>query len=132
MSDEIKNILKSSKVIAVVGISAKPGRASGHVAEYLRDHGYKIIPVNPQIEIWQGMKVYPDLKSVPDKIDIVDIFRKPAEIPPIVEEAISVGAKVVWMQLGIVNDEAAARARDAGLKVVMNRCTLIEHQKLLG
>ncbi len=132
MNDEIENILKSSKVIAVVGISAKPGRASGHVAEYLLEHGYKIIPVNPQIETWQGMKVYPDLKAIPEKVDLVDIFRKPEDVLPIVDEAIGIGAKAVWMQLGIVNEAAAERARKAGLKVVMDRCTLIEHQKLLG
>lgn len=129
MDNEIKKILETYKIIAVVGISEKPGRPSGHVAEYLREQGYQIIPVNPQLESWQGIKAYPDLKSIPGKIEIVDIFRKSADIPPIVEEAVAVGAKVVWMQSGIVNEDAAVYARNAGLQVVMDRCMLIEHQK---
>jgi len=130
MDSEINTILKNYLVIAVVGVSPKQGRPSGHVAEYLKAQGYKIIPVNPQIESWQGMKAYPDLKSIPEKIEIVDIFRKSEDIPPIVDEAIAVGAKVIWMQSGIVNEAAAQRAREAGLKVVMDKCMLIEHRQL--
>ena len=130
-TDEIKNILRSFKVIAVVGLSDKPDRPSYHVAEYLQSHGYKIIPVNPMIPQWKGMKSYPDLKSIPESVDIVDIFRKPADTPEIVEEAISRGAKVIWMQEGIVNNVAADRARNAGLQVVMNKCMLKEHRKLI-
>lgn len=129
-TDEIKNILSLLKVIAVVGLSDKPDRPSYHVAEYMQRQGYKIIPVNPMIQSWNGLKSYPDLKSIPEHIDIVDIFRKPADVPAIVEEAVSVGAKAVWMQEGIVNNAAADHARLAGLQVVMNKCILKEHHKL--
>lgn len=130
-TDEIKNILRLLKVVAVVGLSDKTDRPSYHVAEYLQGKGYKIIPVNPMIQSWNGLKSYPDLKSIPEHIDIVDIFRKPADVPAIVEEAISAGAKVIWMQEGIVHNVAAESARTAGLQVVMNKCMLKEH-RLLG
>ncbi len=129
-TDEIKNILSAFKVIAVVGLSDKPERPSYRVAEYLQSQGYKIIPVNPMIQLWKGVKSYPDLKSIPESVDIVDIFRKPSDIPEIVDEAVSRGAKVVWMQEGIVNNVAADHARNAGLQVVMNKCMLKEHRKL--
>jgi len=125
-----QDILKTSRVIAVVGISPKPGRPSRIVAEYLRDAGYRVIGVNPMFEEALGEVCYPDLLSVPEAVDIVDIFRRPEAVPPVVEEAIKIGAKVVWMQEGIVNESAAARARDAGLAVVMDRCTLKEHRKM--
>jgi hypothetical protein len=127
--DDIENILKESKIIAVVGISEKPERPSYRVAEYLQSKGYKIVPVNPKIKEVLGEKGYPDLKSIPIKVDVVDIFRKSENIPPIVEDAIKIGAKTVWMQEGIVNEEAAKRAKDAGLKVVMDKCMLKEHKK---
>jgi uncharacterized protein len=129
-TDEIKNILRAFKVVAVVGLSDKADRPSYHVAEYLQGQGYKIIPVNPMLQTWNGLKSYPDLKSIPEAIDIVDIFRKPADVSAIVEEAIQIKAKVIWMQEGIVHNESADRARTAGLQVVMNKCMLKEHRLL--
>lgn len=110
------------KTIAVVGISDNPEKPSNFVAKFLEKHGYKIIPVNPNLTKWEGKKCYPDLLSIPVKVDVVDIFRRPEAVPPIVDEAIAIKAKVVWMQEGIVNEEAAAKAREAGLEVVMDRC----------
>ena len=129
---EIKEILKNAKNIAVVGLSDKPGRDSHRVAAYLKGRGYKIFPVNPTIEETLGEKSYPRLEDIPEPIDVVDIFRAPERVPPIVESAIAIGAKVVWMQLGVVNEEAAERARDEGLTVVMDRCMMQEHRRLLA
>ncbi len=129
---EIVEILKNAKTIAVVGISHDENRDSHKVAKYLKEHGYKIIPVNPKYKEVLGEKCYPDLRSVPEKIDVVDIFRNIEAIPGIVDEAIEVKAGAVWMQLGLVHNEAAKKALDSGLKVVMNKCMKIEHQKLLG
>lgn len=126
----IKEILNRYKVIAVVGLSSNPERPSYNVANYLKSQGYRIIPVNPREQEVLGERCYPDLSSIPEPIEVVDIFRRPEDVPAIVEEAIKVGAKVVWMQEGIINEEAAARAREAGLLVVMDRCMLKEHQKL--
>lgn len=127
----IKEILSSFKTVAVVGLSDKSDRPSFHVADYLQAKGYRIIPVNPMIDTWKGLKSYPDLKSIPHAVEIVDIFRKPADVPAIVEEAIQIQAKVIWMQEGIVHEVAAERARLAGLQVVMNCCMLKEHRALL-
>ncbi len=127
-SDEIKGILRDFKKVAVVGLSDKPDRASYRVAEYLSAHGYQIVPVNPLIPEWKNLKSYPDLRAVPGGVDIVDVFRKPSDVPGIVDEAIAVGAKVVWMQEGIVHNESAERARAAGLQVVMNKCMMKEHK----
>ena len=118
------------KNIAVVGISDNPERPSYDVASFLEEHGYNIIPVNPTLTEWKGKKCYPDLKSIPVKVDVVDIFRRPEAIPPIVDEAITIKAKAVWMQLGIVNEEAAAKARAAGIEVVMDKCMKIEYNRL--
>jgi predicted CoA-binding protein len=118
------------KNIAVVGISDNPERPSYDVASFLEAHGYNIIPVNPTLTEWKGKKCYPDLKSIPVKVDIVDIFRRPEAVPPVVDEAIAIKAKVVWMQLGIVNEEAAVKARAAGIEVVMDRCMKIEYKRL--
>ena len=128
----LKRILKTNRVIAVVGLSANWWRPSFFVAKYLQDHGYRVIPVNPAYQEVLGEKCYPDLKAVPEKIDMVDCFRKSAEIPALAEDAIAVGAKCLWMQLGVVNDAAALRAREAGLDVVMDRCEKIEHGRLFG
>jgi len=117
----IQNIL-GFKTIAVVGISDNPERPSNFVAKFMEEHGYKIIPVNPNLTEWEGKKCYPDLLSIPVKVDVVDIFRRPEAVPPIVDEAIAIKAKAVWMQEGIVNEEAAAKAREAGIEVVMDRC----------
>ncbi len=116
--------------IAVVGISDNPERPSNFVAKFLEEHGYKIIPVNPILTEWEGKKCYPDLLSIPLKVDVVDIFRRPEAVPQIVDEAIAIKAKVVWMQEGIVNEEAAAKARAAGIEVVMDRCMKKEYIRL--
>jgi uncharacterized protein len=128
---EIPEILRRYKTIAVVGLSDKPERPSYDVALYMAAHGYRIIPINPNISEWRGIKAYPSLSDIPEggKAEIVDIFRKSEDVPPVVDEAIAIGAKVVWMQLGIVNEEAAAKARGAGLDVIMDRCMKIEHSR---
>ena len=118
--------------IAVVGISDNPERPSNFVARFLIEHGYNVIPVNPKLEEWNGKKCYPDLPSIPEPVDVVDIFRRPEAIPPIVDEAIGIKAKVVWMQEGIVNEGAAAKARASGLEVVMDKCMKIEYNRLKG
>jgi len=131
--EEIKEVLRSSKTVAVIGISLKEDRPSYGVASYLKSKGYRIIPVRPDGDEILGEKVYHSLTEIPGEIeiDVVDIFRKSEDVPPVVEEAIHRGAKVVWMQEGIVNQEASAKAEKAGLKVVMDRCTKKEHQRLL-
>jgi len=126
----IERILRESKTVAVVGLSPKPERASYEVASYLQQQGYRIIPVNPMVDEVLGERSYPNLKAVPAKIDVVDVFRRSEDVPGVVEEAIEVGARTVWMQDGVVNEAAAARAREAGLQVVMDRCMLREHHKL--
>jgi predicted CoA-binding protein len=128
----LRRILARSRTLAVVGLSAQWYRPSYFAAKYMQDHGYRIIPVNPRYAEVLGERCYPDLRSIPEAVDIVDCFRKPAEIPAIAEDAIAIGAKVLWMQLGIVNERAAARATGAGLDVVMNRCVKIEHARILG
>lgn len=128
--EDLQQILATSKTIAVVGLSPTPYRPSHEVASYLKDEGYRIIPVNPKISETLGEKAYPGLREVPEPVDIVDVFRRPEYVPGIVEDAIAIGAKVVWMQLGIINEDAAARARAAGLKVVMNTCMATAHNAL--
>ncbi len=127
----IQSIL-DNKTIAVVGISDNPERPSNFVAKFLVEHGYDIIPVNPNLTEWKGKKCYPDLLSIPVKVDVVDIFRRSEAVPPIVDEAIAIRAKAVWMQLGIINEEAAAKARKAGIEVVMDKCMKIEYNRLNG
>ncbi len=131
-TEEIVELLNNSKTIAIVGISRKTDRDSYKVAKYLKEHGYKIIPVNPKYDEVLGEKCYPDLKSIPESVDIVDIFRKPEAIPPVVDDAIDIKAKAVWMQLGLAHNESAEKARKAGLQVVMSKCIKIEHSKLLA
>lgn len=128
--DVIKDIVDNYKVIAVVGLSDKPDRASNGVAVYLKKAGYKIIPVNPTKTEIMGEKCYPDLKSIPESIDVVDVFRRSDAVGPVVDEAIEIGAKSIWFQEGVINEEAARKALDAGLKVVMDRCFLKEHVRL--
>ena len=125
-----EEILNSSRVVAVVGLSPKPDRPSYRVANYLKEQGYKIIPVNPSAREILGEACYPDLISILEPVDVVDIFRRSEDVPGIVEEAIKIGAKAVWMQEEVINEEAAERARDAGLAVVMDKCMFKEHQKL--
>ncbi len=124
----IETILRY-KSIAVVGISEDPAKPSHFVASFLAAHGYNVIPVNPKLTEWEGKKCYPDLLSIPFKVDVVDIFRRPEFIPPIVDEAIRIKAKAVWMQEGIINEEAAAKARKAGIEVVMDRCMKKEYDR---
>ena len=126
---EIKQIL-SMKNVAVVGMSKDPNKDAHHVPKYLIENGYNVIPVNPTAEEILGRKCYKSLLDVPDKIDIVDVFRPSEHVPPIVKDAITKGVKVVWMQLGISNNEAAQEASEHGIKVVYNRCMLIEHGRL--
>lgn len=123
----IVEILRTCRTIAVGGASSKPGRPSNRVAGYMKAQGYRIIPVNPNEQSVVGEKAYPSLAAVPGSIDLVDIFRKPKDVLPIVEEAIAIGAKAVWMQEGVINEAAAARAEEAGLLVVIDRCWLKEH-----
>ena len=127
----ISRILKDSKTIAVVGLSPKPHRSSHQVASYLMGVGYNIIPVNPGQDTILGQTCYPDLRAIPIPVDMVDIFRRPEEILPIVDDAIDIGARFIWMQKGIINEEAAAKAEAAGLTVIMDRCTKIDHMNLL-
>jgi predicted CoA-binding protein len=129
MSAEEK-VLNFSRVVAVVGLSSKPDRPSYKVASYLKEQGYKIIPVNPTEKEILGELCYPALASIPESVDVVDIFRRSEEVLPIVEEAIRIGAKAVWMQEGVINGEAAARARETGLMVVMDKCIRKEHRRL--
>jgi uncharacterized protein len=127
----IPDLLKSSRVIAVVGLSGKKMRPSYGVAEYMQREGYRIIPVNPNETEVLGERAYARLEDVPEHIDIVDIFRRSEFVPPIVESAILLGAKAVWMQEDVVDDAAAKKAREAGLFVVMDRCILKEHSRHL-
>jgi predicted CoA-binding protein len=126
----IAELLEKSRTIAVVGLSSRPARPSYGVSEYMQSVGFRIIPVNPHERTVLGETSYPDLDSVPEPIDIVDIFRRPEYVPEIVDAAIRLGAKAVWMQEGVVHEEAAEKARAAGLTVVMDRCILKEHRKL--
>jgi uncharacterized protein len=127
----IAELLRTSRTIAVVGLSNKRYRPSYGVAEYMKSAGYRIIPVNPCEQEVLGEKAYAELASVPEHIDIVDIFRKSEFVPEIVETAIRMGARAIWMQEGVIHEEAAARARAAGLEVVMDRCILKEHRRML-
>lgn len=128
MEKDIRTILSTAKIIAVVGLSDRPERPSHGVAAYLQQQGYRIIPVNPNVAEVLGEKAYPSLKEIPQTVDVVEIFRRSADVPPIVDDAIAVGAKAVWMQEGVINETAAQKARDAGLIVVMDRCMLKEHR----
>lgn len=125
-----EDIIKNSRVVAVVGLSANPERPSNIVATYLKSKGYKIIPVNPTEKTILGETSYPDITSIPEKVDVVDIFRRPEDVLPIIQEAIKIGAKAIWMQEGVVNTAASAAAEKAGLKVVMDKCMRKEHMKL--
>ncbi len=129
MEDPIQNILERGKVLAVVGLSSKPHRPSYGVTRYMQLAGYRIIPVNPNEEKVLGEKSYARLEDVPVQVDVVNIFRRSEFVPAIVESAIAVGAWVVWMQEGVIHEQAAERAREAGLQVVMDRCLLKEHAK---
>jgi len=128
----LRRILKENHTVAVVGLSADWFRPSYFAAKYLQQHGYRIVPVNPRYREVLGEPCYASLREIPFKVDIVDCFRNSADIPPIADDAIAIGAKVLWMQIGVVNEAAARRARAAGLEVVMDRCVKIEHARLFG
>src|SRR5262245_50945767 len=125
-------ILRQYRTIAMVGLSSNPFRPSHFAAIYMLAEGYDVIPVNPRETEILGRRVYPSLRDIPVPVEIVDIFREPSAVPPIVEDAIAIGAKVVWMQLGVINHAAAQRAREAGLEVVMDACVKIEHARFFG
>jgi len=127
-NDKIKQILTDSKTIAVVGLSPKEDRASNDVAKYLQKKGYRIIPVNPMAEEILGEKSFPSLSALPDKVDIVDIFRRPEQVGPIIDEALQIGAPFVWLQLGIRNDAEAQKVVEGGAVVIQDRCIKIEHK----
>ena len=136
MPNTILNILQNCRTIAVVGLSPKPERDSHHVAEYLQQQGYRIVPINPMATEILGERCWPSLTEAAQhlgalRIDLVDVFRNSADVAPIADEAIAIGAQALWLQLGVQDDASCARARAAGLQVVQNRCTLVEHQKLL-
>lgn len=131
-SDKVRRILRASKTIAVVGLSAQWHRPSYFAAKYMQEHGYRVIPVNPMYNEVLGEKCYKSVRDIPEKVDIVDCFRKSTEIPAIAEDAVAIGAKVLWMQLGVENAAARASAEAAGLEVVENRCVKIEHGRFFG
>ncbi|HVJ24233.1 MAG TPA: CoA-binding protein [Burkholderiales bacterium] len=135
MQDDIntlRRILRESRTIAVVGLSADWFRPSYFAAKYMQEHGYRVIPVNPKYPEILGEKCYRSLRDIPDQVDLVDVFRKTQDVMPIADEAIAIGAKVLWQQLGVKNEAAAAKARAAGLETVMDRCVKIEHGRLFG
>ncbi|HEX2960642.1 MAG TPA: CoA-binding protein [Ignavibacteriales bacterium] len=125
---EVCDILKESKTIAVVGISNKPGRDSGRIAQYLQQEGYNVVGVNPIQKVFPGITVYPNLKDVPFKIDIVDVFRRSEAIAEIIPDVLEVKPRVLWLQLGIRNDEAVAPAIEAGIETIQDKCILVEHR----
>jgi predicted CoA-binding protein len=128
----LRRILRQNRVLAVVGLSAQWHRPSFFAAKYMLEHGYRVIPVNPQYQEVLGQKCYASLRDIPEKVDLVDVFRKTADVMPIAEDAIAIGARVFWQQLGVKNAEADERARAAGLETVMDRCVKIEHGRLFG
>jgi uncharacterized protein len=128
----LRRILRESRVIAVVGLSADWYRPSYFAAKYMQEHGYRVIPVNPKYPQILGEKCYRSLRDIPEKVDIVDVFRKTADVMPIAEDAIAIAAKVLWQQLGVRNEAAAAKAQAGGLETVMDRCVKIEHGRLFG
>ena len=135
MADDIstlRRILKGCHTLAVVGLSAEWHRPSYFAAKYMQQHGYRIVPVNPRYDSILGETCYPSLKAIPFAVDMVDVFRKPADVLPIAQQAVAIGAKCLWQQLGVVNQEADALARAAGLDSVMDRCVKIEHARLFG
>jgi len=129
---QLRHILKNSHTIAIVGLSADWWRPSYFAAKYMQEHGYRIIPVNPKYTEVLGEKCYPTLEAIPDAIDIVDVFRKSEDCAPIAQQAVAIGAKTLWLQLGVENTEAQQIAEAAGLAVVMNRCVKIEYARLFG
>jgi len=128
---KILEILQNNKTIAVVGLSDKPDRASYRVAQYMKNHGYRIIPVNPQLETCLGETAYPDLLCIPEKVDIVNVFRRSEDVPPIIDDALKIMPNAVWLQLDIINQDAAEMCECAGISIIMDKCIKIEHARLL-
>ena len=128
----LRRILRTNRTIAVVGLSANWYRPSYFAAKYMQEHGYRVVPVNPMYDEVLGERCYKSLRDIPEKVDLVDIFRKSTDVMPIAEDAIAIGAKVLWQQLGVKNEAATARAQAAGLESVMDRCVKIEHGRLFG
>jgi predicted CoA-binding protein len=131
-SDEIKDIIRRSEKLAIVGLSPKEERDSNKVARYLMENGYEIIPVNPGQKEILGQKCYKTLKEIPFPVDVADLFLNPTRVPPVVDQAIEKAIGVIWMQLGVIHNEAAQKAREAGITVVMNKCIKQEHEKMVG
>lgn len=134
MSDiaTLRRVLRDNRTIAIVGLSADWFRPSNFAAKYMQEHGYKVIPVNPRYLEILGEKCYPDLRSIPVPVDMVDVFRKPADCVPIAEEAVAIGARTLWLQIGVVSAEAERIAKTAGLTVVMDRCIYKDYVRLMG
>jgi len=135
MSDDIttlRRILRDARTIAVVGLSAEWHRPSYFAAKYLQEHGYRVVPVNPRYAEVLGERCYPRLEDIPEPVDIVDVFRRTEDVGPIADSAIAIGAKCLWQQIGVNNAAAAAKARDAGLDTVLDRCVKIEHARIFG
>ena len=129
-TSQIRSILLQAKTIAVVGISEREDRASNYVSDYMQSEGYKIYPVNPNIDGWFGLKSHESVEDVSGKVDIVDVFRRSSKVMPVAKDAVAAGAKVLWLQQGIINHEAAMFALDAGLSVVMDSCIMVEHKSM--
>ena len=129
-AEQIAELLKTAKTIAVVGLTDSPARPSYSVSRYMKSQGYRIIPVNPNITEWMGEKAYASLLDVPDKIDVVNVFRRPQAVPEVVEQAIQLKVPALWLQEGVIHEEAAEKARQAGIFVVMNKCILKEHMRV--
>lgn len=134
MSDitTLRRVLRESRTLAIVGLSADWFRPSNFAAKYMQEHGYRVIPVNPKYDEILGEKCYPTLSAIPEPVDLVDVFRKPADTPEIAREAVAIGAKTLWLQIGVINDEAVKIAENSGLTVVMDRCVKIEYARLFG
>ena len=134
MSDinTLRRVLRESRTLAIVGLSADWFRPSYFAAKYMQEHGYRIIPVNPKYDTILGEKCYPSLAAIPEPVDLVDVFRKPADAPAIAAEAVAIGAKTLWLQIGVISDEALEIAENSGLTVVMDRCVKIEYARLFG
>lgn len=130
--DTLRRVLRDSRTIAVVGLSAEWHRPSYFAAKYMQQRGYRIVPVNPKYPEILGETSYPDLKSIPFPVDLVDVFRKPQDCVPIAQDAVAIGAKALWLQIGVINEEAQRVAEDAGLTVVADRCVKIEYARLFG
>jgi len=128
----LRRVLGEARTLAVVGLSADWFRPSNFAAKYMQEHGFRVIPVNPKYQEILGEKCYPDLRTIPEKVDMVDVFRKPADCLPIARDAVAIGAKTLWLQIGVINEEAKAIAEAAGLTVVMDRCVKIEYARLFG